>query len=159
METILINISARKMTVKAWSIQPSQIAMSDIGSISGVWVMSKPEDTRMAIMMKLLKVLLSLISVQRRRNAFSLSNIKKELTRILFQICIRREMSSTCFFCLLDLSLIAKSRRSLTVFKTLVVWCGISSMMSYISLFLRIISSLASSNSVFLVLVLLSNCS
>jgi hypothetical protein len=129
------------------------------GFMSGVWVINRPDEIKILIMMKLLKWLLSLTSEQNLLNAFSLSKMKNELTLILFQICMRSDISSTCFFCLLALSLIARSLKSLTVLSTLVVWCGMSSMMSYMSLFLRIMSSFASSNRVFLVLALLSSCS
>jgi len=68
-------------------------------------------------------------------------------------------MSSVVFLLTFWADLNAYSLRSFTVFNTFKVWLGISSMMSYMSLFLRIMSSLASSKSVFLLLGLLSICS
>lgn len=156
---ILINISAMNTMVNTESRYPSTKDWLDVGSKSGVWKTSNILDTMIATMMKLLKVLLSLISVHHLLNQLSLSKMKKELTRILFQICMSSEISSTVFFCLAALSFKAKSLKSLTVLSTLVVWCGMSSMMSYMSLFLRMRSSFASSKSVLRVRVLLSNCS
>jgi len=89
----------------------------------------------------------------------SLSNIKKLDFFILFHICIVIEISSALILFPFDNVLLVGSVYSVFMFNTFTDWFGISSIISYISLFFLWISSFANSNKFFLCLLFLSNCS